>query len=507
MSDKSAGALEMWQTRVQIQPMQTRRQFAKSIAAAAAALPFVGANAKTGTRRPAATSAASKPIDVLIIGAGLSGLKSALLLEELGAKVQIVEARQRIGGRVYTLSHLPGYPEVGGNGFAAGYGRILDQAKQLNLSLLDSTPRRMKHPKMELALDAHILQREEWTSSALNPLPENARARFPWEFAGGFVSTNNPLHTADEWLAESSAALDISMRDWLVARGLDDRAVNLCWSTNPYFGTSAHAVSALQCLYNDTWIKSVSLGSNASPSILGGNNQLPQGMAKLLKQEIHLGQEVVSVRQDQNSVEAVCRNGMRYRAKALICSVPFSVLRHMHFDPGFSGPQSEAINNLSYMVNTLFFFVPKKKFWEADGLSPTMWTNGPAGAVISQRYGADPDEVTGLVANPRGHMATWIDRLPPKEAMNAVQSEIERLRPAAKGALECAAMHSWARDPFAAGDWAVFAPGEIQRFARFMSAPAGRVYFCGEHTARANRGMEGAMESAERAVLEASAVL
>ncbi len=62
--------------------MQTRRHFAKSIAAAAAALPFAGANAAVGTRRSAAKSASSKPIDVLIIGAGLSGLKSALLLEE-----------------------------------------------------------------------------------------------------------------------------------------------------------------------------------------------------------------------------------------------------------------------------------------------------------------------------------------------------------------------------------------------------------------------------------------
>jgi monoamine oxidase len=499
--------------------MQTRRQFAKSIAAAAATLPFIGNKAATAadavgagetagpTKLAGTKSASGAPLDVLVIGAGLSGLKSALLLEELGARVQVIEARQRIGGRVYTLSHLPGYPEVGGNGFAVGYGRVLDQAKQLGLTLLDSTPRRMKHPKMELALDAKILQREEWTTSALNPLPEKMRARLPWEFAGGFVSANNPLHSPDEWLAEASAPIDVSMRDWLVGRGLDDRTVNLCWSTNSYFGSSAYDVSALQCLYNDSWIKAVSQGSNAALSILGGNNQLPQGMAKRLKQEVHLGKEVVSVRQDQNSVEALCRDGTRYRAKALICSLPFSVVRHMHFDPGFVGAQAEAVNNLPYMVNSLVFFVPKKKFWEADGLSPSMWTNGPASTVAAQRFGKDPDEVTALVANPRGHMGVWIDRLPPKEAMRVVQNEIERLRPAAKGALECVGMHSWARDPFSCGDWAVFGPGQIQRFARSMAAPAGRVYFCGEHTARANRGMEGAMESAERVVLEASAVL
>jgi len=48
----------------------------------------------------------------------------------------------------------------------------------------------------------------------------------------------------------------------------------------------------------------------------------------------------------------------------------------------------------------------------------------------------------------------------------------------------------------------IYAPGQIRRFARVMAAPHGRVHFCGEHTARANRGMEGAMESAERVALE-----
>jgi hypothetical protein len=57
------------------------------------------------------------------------------------------------------------------------------------------------------------------------------------------------------------------------------------------------------------------------------------------------------------------------------------------------------------MMNTLLFVVPKKKFWEADGVSPSMCTNGPAGAVMAQRFGADADEVTGLVVNPRGHIA------------------------------------------------------------------------------------------------------
>lgn len=479
-----------------------RRQFTKGLAASTA-LPAI-APAAGPAAGPAPNTGASANADVLVIGAGLSGLQAAMLLEELGSKVQVIEARQRIGGRVYTLTDRPGFPEVGGNGFAAGYGRVLDRVRLLQLPLLDSAPLRVRFSKLELALGAEIITRDAWAASAANPLPADARSRFPWEFGGAYLARNNPLQSVDAWLDASSAPLDVSLHDWLAGRGLDERIIQLCWSTNPYFGSSAFDVSALQCLFNDAWIKAVTQGSSAALSIDGGNYKLPQAMAARLKREVHLNQEVVALQDDGMTVTAVCRNGSRYRARHVICSLPFSVLRHLHLDPVLPAAQAEAVNNLPYMQNTLVFFVPKRRFWEQDGLSPSMWTNGLAGAVVGQRFSKDPNEVTAIVANPRGHAATWLDRLAPNDAIQRVRQEIERLRPAARGALEGGWIHSWGRDPYAAGDWAIYGPGQIQRFARNLGDAHGRIHFCGEHTARANRGMEGAMESAERVALEIS---
>jgi monoamine oxidase len=53
--------------------------------------------------------------NLIVIGAGLSGLESARTLEENGLRVTVLEGRRRIGGRLYTLLDLPGQPEVGGN--------------------------------------------------------------------------------------------------------------------------------------------------------------------------------------------------------------------------------------------------------------------------------------------------------------------------------------------------------------------------------------------------------
>jgi monoamine oxidase len=96
--------------------------------------------------------------------------------------------------------------------------------------------------------------------------------------------------------------------------------------------------------------------------------------------------------------------------------------------------------------------------------------------------------------------------MPQAEALALVQAEIERIRPAARGALRPAAYVSWGRDPYAGGAYACWAPGQIAGFADALSQPHGRLIFAGEHTAVRARGIEGALESADRAVRELMAV-
>ena len=80
--------------------------------------------------------------------------------------------------------------------------------------------------------------------------------------------------------------------------------------------------------------------------------------------------------------------------------------------------------------------------------------------------------------------------------------ELNEIRPATQGALAPLTTVSWQDTPFSDGAYDHWRPGEIARFAQQLATPIGRVHFAGSHTARLENGMEGALESGERAALE-----
>lgn len=445
---------------------------------------------------------ASAPPDVLVIGAGLSGLYTALLLEELGASVQVIESRSEAGGRLRTLYDLPGHPEVGGNTMASGYARMIDMARRADVKLVDYAPRLYGGPPPELVMNGNIFEREAWAASELNPFAKDSKDKMPWELIRARTGQSNPLPVATDWLNEKFRSLDVPLHEYLSSQGLSDAEIRVAYDANPYYGKSAWDVSALMYLFNDRWIRSQIEIGTASYAVEGGNQRLPEAMTRMLKKEIRFNESVVSIDDGGDGVHVRCSSGTSFRTPYVVCSAPFSKVRDMQISPSLKNTQREAVATLTYMRNTLVFLVPKKPFWESDGQSPSMWTNGPLGSVMAQRFASDPNEVTGLVVNTRGWAADHLDRLGPVDAQAWAIREIERLRPAAKGALEAGGFHSWWLDPNNAGDWAIFGPGQVQGLLPSMAKPHGRIHFCGEHTATMNRGMEGAMESAERVAIE-----
>jgi monoamine oxidase len=449
---------------------------------------------------------AQEQTDILVLGAGLSGLHAASLLEELGYNVIVLEGRDRTGGKVETVRLGTGPAEVGAQSMFGGYGRMIDAAESRGVELIDYAPRQRNAGEQELVVNGSVIDKGSWPQSPLNPFQGERKGQMPWQVAWAAVAGNNPIRDDADWLGEENLQYDISLDEFLRAQGLSGPEIDLAYNAVPNYGNSAHDVSALMMHFVDAWNKLV----NTDPvfySAKGGNYQIVDAMAASLSSEVRLSHEVASIDMDGSSVEVRCINGSRFTARAAICSFPFSTLRSVSVTPGMLGAQRRAVLNLPFMHLTLIVMEPKSAFWEKDGLNPAMWMNNHVNSVLSLRTNPTSEEITALVSWSRGYSAMYMDRLGPEGAMKLALEEIESVRPAAKGQLKPVAVKSWGQDPFSAGDWAVWGPGQIKDFANLMSLPHDRMFFCGEHTAKENRGMEGALESAERAVFEAVEIL
>lgn len=450
---------------------------------------------------PRARALRGRDADVLVIGAGISGLTAARLLEREGLRVKILEGRSRVGGRVHTLSDVPGNPEAGANSVIAGYARVLDTCRALGVELRDMTPRR-GDLQPDLYLDGTVIRPDEWPGSSHNPFPAPLRALPPSAVIHSLLARDNPLPGLAAWTDPAQAHLDGSTHAYLRRHGLDERAIRLAYDTNPQYGTSSHSASILGWYFIHAWFAQQRAAGSENYVGVGGNGNIPLAIADSLREPVILDSAVAGIRASDGAVEVHCEDGRVFRAGRLICSTPLCAMRHLRFDPLLPAPVAKAVRTVPYMKITQTHLVAKRPFWEDDGLAPDMWTDTIVGNVIAYRGAENPDDITSLTAWARGFKAEALDRLPPAEAAQQVRREFEAIRPAARGQLAVAGFKSWQRDPYAGGSWAVWRPGQPTALVRVLGQPHGPVHFCGEHTATTNRGLEGAMESAERAALD-----
>ncbi|MEZ5565248.1 MAG: NAD(P)/FAD-dependent oxidoreductase [Gammaproteobacteria bacterium] len=441
---------------------------------------------------------------VLILGAGLSGLNAALLLEEQGVDVLVLEGRQRVGGRVLSQRDVPGNPESGGTSLGAGYARLIDACKRFKVGLIDVTPVVPYFMNRELVLDHKLISPADWPKHPRNPFPEAARHSMPWSYLNPVIGKNNPLKNADAWLDPANAKYDVSLHQWLTSLGISDEVIELCWNTNVSHGTTADDVSAMMIMFGATFtLMQIQLGGKTfGYTAVGGNQSIPEAMANGLKTPVRLGCNIVAIRSGDSGAEVHCADGTIFKADYVISSLPMSVLRRIRIDPLVTGPHGVAINTLASQPVNLLHLIVKKPFWEDDGRNPAIFSDSLAGMVVPERNPKSPKDINSLTIWVRGRNATWMDTMQRDDAVATIMEDLYKMRPAARGNVEAAAYQSWYQDQFSAGDWAVWAPGQVSAFAGAVGKPHGRIHFCGEHTAASNRGMEGAMESGERAAFE-----
>jgi monoamine oxidase len=444
--------------------------------------------------------------DLIVIGAGLSGLNAANIAQEQGARVLVLEARNRIGGRIYTLDHLPGKPEAGANTFSDGYGSALSAAVTAGVTMDDITPMLRRSQPAGLIINGETISREAWPRHAANPLPDAFRQYMPAEAGVRAMQSHPIVRNPEAWIDPADPTPDGSVAAWLAGQGFSPEAIALAWDTTPAYGNSAAVASALHIGFIQGWLNKQREMGSTQYAVAGGNQRLPEGLAAKLKEPVRLNQLVRRVSQNTAGVTVTTNDGKEVTAKRLIISAPLPALRSISFDPPLPSLQAEAVASLGYQAISMVFLDARTPFWLNDGQSPSMWTNGDAGWVLAAPFGPDPAQpINGIVVHGRGQLGRRWAAMGAEAAMANTIAAIEALRPAAKGQLKALHYQAWADDPLAGGAWAIHAPGQPRRLGPVLAKPHGRVHFAGEHCSPDQRGMEAAASSGYAAAMAAMA--
>ena len=478
----------------------SRRAFNSTVATIAAAAPFV----HTGRAR------AQETTDVVVIGAGLSGLNAAGILSESGLKVTVLEGATRIGGRVWSAeetweTNAGDVPiELGASQVGPSYARVLDAIDRLGVAMIDQD-------RELLPFSYHIngthVKADDWPDSPVNLTVGEERTIPPVAFGSAMLAKFNPLKELDDWLDPKFADYDVSFAELFKRNGVSDQGIRLASASS-----NIHGVSALRMLQEGTRGALEAefegpLDENGKPiefwpkNIVGGTWALPQAMAAALPGDVRTDQQVISIDIEADGVDVRTLDGNRYRAKYVISSLPFTLLREVGIWPKPPPAQFEAITKLNYGETTRAFCLIKEPFWQEDGFEPGLFTDGALRMlwVIDNHKG---DGVHRGMFVLTGLTGSQVAARSPEAATDYLIAEMERLRPASKDQIEILRYHSWERQPMQKGCSPMFAPGQVTAFANEMIIPHGRLHFAGEHTRRLDYGMEAALESGERAAFE-----
>ena len=409
----------------------------------------------------------------IIIGAGLSGLAAAYALKDWN--VTLLEARERVGGRVISFSFKENpnlVCELGGEWVGASHDRMKALCNDFKIPLKDH---RFESWLMQ---DSVVKRPGQWDFS---PQAKTAFENFRKVFKAYNDGDRIRLDRYDwwTWLKE----LGFSEAD-LLLRDLQD-------STD--FGETIRMMSAYGAAAE--YFES-SPANEMDFKMEGGNSRLIEALASRVgSSRILTGMTVQRIVQRGGKV-TVKAGGRDFTADACICTVPARVLEKIAFDPPLPRAQSEAANKLQYariIKNQVLF---NERFWGPEDFSlvsdvtshfyfhSTRDQPGKQGILCSYAIGEKADVLAAQNSRKRRDIITN-DLLPLNSRAPELAANIQSM--------------AWQRDIHTQGAYAFYRPGQWFTLRPLLKQPHGKVLFAGEHLAEWQGFMEGAVVTGEAA--------
>jgi monoamine oxidase len=439
-------------------------------------------------------SAALSGVHVFVIGAGLAGLAAGRDLLRNGAQVTVVDARQRTGGRVWTVREPFAdrqHAEAGGDMIDEGQYEIRTLASELGLTLV------------RVLRDGFGFARPDG-SGRTRIVPRSVAGG--WEHLARRLGDHVRLYLLTERRWDSPVARLLARRS--VAAWLDDEHAGAelretAIGLRGFFLADPDELSLLPVI--DQF--SEDPGIWKAYRIEGGNDRLSSALAAALGDRVKLGAEVVAVSQRGKEVRISVKTGRvvsQATADYVVFALPATLLRRIPITPALPARQHEAIAKLRYGRGTKTLLQFSRRFWRGVGRRRAFGSPLPFGAVWD---GAEeqPGRAGILSLHAGGSASDATRAITVGEGMSGLASRLEWL--GSKDAHMIASHQTvWESDMWARGGYAFFDPSYDPALREWLARPAGRLFFAGEHTSFKWQGyMNGAIESGRRAAAEVDA--
>lgn len=477
--------------RLTAQAQLSRRQFLYGSLATGAVM---------GLRPRSVAQTISNP-KILVVGAGVAGLTVAYRLQQAGVLVDLVDASQRLGGRLRSLRGWPGCPnpvELGGEFIDTRHTAVRSLVEELGLPLADLR-------EADRGLEAEVFffngQRVSHGAviNAFIPLAEKLNRDLA---AIGEVTPN--YRTANA----ATQALDrLSLDAYLDTVEIDPMIrdlVRVAYITE--FGRDSGDQTCLNMLFligteSGKW--STYGTSDERWHVIGGNEQIPQTLAQRLQLPIQLETQLESVRETGTGTYQVSlRQGAtsrEYSYDGVVLAVPFTVLRQVELAVELPPAKQAAIAQLGYGTSTKLVVPLRERIWRnrygstisvyTDQAFQNTWesaryTPGSSGWITNLRGGEEGIRLGEGTAEEQG------DRL---------VASLDPLFPGIRQVQRGQTLRAyWAAEPHALGSYSCYRPGQWTQFGGVEAEPVGNLWFAGEHCSLSSQGyINGAVESAE----------
>jgi monoamine oxidase len=493
--------------------------------AGAAALPTARADAAAGA--DAAANAHAEPAsrhkrrgplsaDVVVVGAGLSGLTAARQIVAAGRSVIVLEARERVGGR--TLNHPLGggkVVEVGGQWIGPTQDHLAALAQTLGIatfktynqgnylfyengSLLPYTP---TGPFGAIPPDYVAALELETALLKLDSMALKVPLDAPWTAA-----------EASAWDGQTAETWKLANTLTPGARNLLDLAVEAVWACEPRDLSLLHALFYIHSAGNEqtpgTLERLINTAGGAQDSrFVGGSQLISINAARSLGKRVLLGQPVRRITQHGSRVTAHT-DRLTVKARAAIVTGPPSLTGLIRYEPELPPARMQLMQRFPQGSAIKVEAVYATPFWREQHLAGQVTSDtGPIRLTFDN---TPPDGSPGvLLGFVEGHAARVFGALSASDRRAQALGCFERYFGSQAGSPTGYIEMNWSAEPWTRGCYGGYlAPGVWTDYGPAIAAPVGRIHWAGSETSQYWNGyMDGAVRSGERAAAEALAEL